>query len=342
MTKAGSFDRDRSLRAIIVGAGLMGRYHARAAAAAGASIVAAVDRDAQAAASLAGQFGSAKPFGDFAKAIRASEADVVHICTPASTHVDLAQSAADAGLHALIEKPLAATAEDTRLVLDSFVSAGRFACPTHQYAFQRSVGSAVERIPQLGPVRHIAFDICSAGAERGGMNLDELVGEILPHPLAMIQKLLPTADVGALEWACLRTAPGEWQIFAPSGDVAVTIAMSMSGRPTRFRTTLTADRGTVELDNFHDFAILLPGNVSKVQKIAAPFIRDGLGLFAAGRNLVTRAIRSELAYPGLTTLVDAFYRAVREPETVSPPITTEQAVAVATARDRLIGLSVSG
>ncbi|WP_281389429.1 Gfo/Idh/MocA family protein [Sphingomonas sediminicola] len=342
MTKEGSSEPQRPSRAILVGAGLMGRYHARAAAAAGAAIVAIVDRDAQAASSLASQFRSARPFADFRKSVRASEADVVHICTPAGTHVELAQLAADARLHALIEKPLAATAEDTRLVLDNFASAGRFACPTHQYAFQRSVCSAIESFPRLGPVRHIAFDICSAGADRGGMDLDELVGEILPHPLAMIQTLLPTSDVGALEWSCFRTGPGEWQMFAQSGDVALTIAMSMSGRPTRFRTTVTADRGTVELDNFHDYAVLLPGNVSRAQKMAAPFIRDGLGLFAAGRNLVLRAIRSELAYPGLTNLVDVFYRAVREPRTVAPPITAEQAIAVATARDRLIELSGSG
>jgi predicted dehydrogenase len=341
VTKEGSSEPDRPTRAIIVGAGLMGRYHARASMAAGASIVAVVDWDAQAAASLSAQFGSAKPFDDLAEVLEADQADVLHICTPAETHVQFARMAADAGLHALIEKPLAANAQETRLVLDRFAAAERIACPTHQYAFQRSVTSAVESFQRLGRVRHIAFDICSAGADRGGMDLDELVGEILPHPLAMIQKLLPTSDVGALEWSCFRTGPGEWQMFAQSGDVAVTIAMSMSGRPTRFRTTVTADRGTVELDNFHDFAVLLPGNVSRAQKITAPFIRDGLGLFAAGRNLVSRAMRSELAYPGLSTLVDAFYRAVREPQTVSPPITAEQTIAVAAARDRLIELSGS-
>ena len=342
MTKEGSSEPNQPSRAIIVGAGLMGRYHARAAMAAGASIVAVVDRDAQAATSLADRFGSAKPFDGMTEALKAHQADVLHICTPAETHVQFAQMAADAGLHALIEKPLAANAQETRLVLDRFATVERIACPTHQYAFQRSVTSAVESSQRLGQVRHIAFDICSAGADRSAMDLDQLVGEILPHPLAMLQKLLPSADVGALEWSCLRTAPGECQIFAPSGDVAVTISMSMSGRPTRFRTTVTGDRGTVELDNFHDFAVLLPGNVSRAQKIAAPFIRDGLGLFAAGRNLVTRAIRSESAYPGLTNLVDAFYRALREPRTVAPPITAEQVIAVATARDRLIELSGSG
>lgn len=327
---------------MIAGAGLMGRYHARAAVAAGASIVAIIDGDATASARLAGAFGSAKTFTDLPQALKTVDANVVHICTPADTHIALAELAADAGLHALIEKPLAATAADTRRVVEKFASARCIACPTHQYAFQRSVRSAVDSLPRLGEIRHIAFEICSAGADRSGMDLDDLVAEILPHPLAMVQKFLPTADLAALDWNCVRTAPGDWQIVVPVDQVALTVSMSMSGRPTRFLTRVTADRGTVELDNFHDFAVILPGSVSRAQKIAAPFVRDGLGLLAAGRNLVSRAIRSELAYPGLTTLVGAFYDAVRDPQANPPPVTSEQAIAVAEARDRIIELARHG
>jgi len=328
--------------AIIVGAGLMGRYHARAAAAAGAWIAAIVEPNHRAGKALASRFAPAPVFGDFGRAFEAVEAATVHICTPAETHVQLCEQAADAGLYALVEKPLAATSSETRLVLGRFAKAGRFACPTHQYAFQRSVESAIEAFPQLGTLRRIAFDICSAGADRSGMDLDELVGEILPHPLAMVQKFIPFADLSAIEWACLRTAPGEWQIHAPVDGVALTLSMSMSGRPTRFLTEITADRGTIELDNFHDFSVSSSGAVSRTQKIAAPFVRDGLGLYSAGKNLVSRALRSELAYPGLTTLVDTFYKAVRAPKSVPPPITAEQAIAVAEARDKIIQLAGHG
>lgn len=329
-------------RAIIVGAGLMGRYHARAAAAAGASIAAIVDPDQNAAKRLASRFKSSPSFADLSHAVEAVEADTVHICTPAETHVQLCQLAADAGLYALVEKPLAATTSETKVVLERFANAGRFACPTHQYAFQRSVESALADFPRIGTLRRIAFDICSAGAERGGMDLDDLVGEILPHPLSMVQKFIPSANLSAVEWTCLRTSPGEWQIHAPVEGVALTLSMSMSGRPTRFLTEITADTGTIKLDNFHDFSVPLSGAVSRAQKIAGPFVRDGLGLYTAGKNLVSRALRSELAYPGLTTLVAEFYKSVRDPKSVAPPITTEQAIAVAEARDKLIQLAGHG
>lgn len=340
MTRGATKADDAAPRTIIVGAGLMGRHHARAAAATGASIVAIVDRDDGVSAALASRFGGALTATSFEQLATSIGANVVHICTPADTHVALGKLAASAGLHALIEKPLASDAESTRDLLGQFDRARLIACPAHQYAFQRSVRTTVDAMPKLGAVHHVAFDICSAGAARSGMDLDELVGEILPHPLAMLQKLIPGVDVGSADWSCVRSAPGEWLIAAPLGGTLVTMIMSMSGRPTRFMTKITADRGTVELDNFHDFAVSWPGQVSTAQKIASPFIRGGLGLFGASRNLLGRAVRREFAYPGLATLIEEFYAAVREKR--AAPITPAEAIAVSSARDRISELARNG
>lgn len=340
MTKGATRADGVAPRTIVVGAGLMGRHHARAAAATGASIVAIVDRDEGRSAALASRFNGAASVADFEQLAASIDADVVHICTPASSHVALGKLSAAAGLHALIEKPLAPDGESTATLLDQFRRANLIACPAHQYAFQQSVRTTVDAMPKLGAVHHVAFDICSAGAARSGMDLDALVGEILPHPLAMLQKLVPEVNVGSADWSCVRSAPGEWLIAAPLGGTLVTMIMSMSGRPTRFMTKITADRGTVELDNFHDFAVSWPGQVSTAQKIASPFIRGGLGLFGASRNLLGRAVRREFAYPGLATLVEEFYAAVREKRVA--PITPAEAIAVASARDRISELARNG
>ena len=342
MTRTAAKLNDVAPRAIIVGAGLMGRYHARAAQAARTSIVAVVDRDDLVARTLAAQFRGATSGTDFGKVAGSIEAEVVHICTPADTHISIGELAAKAGLHALIEKPVAPDAERTKRLFKQFEEAKLIVCPAHQYAFQQSLRNTIGSLSRLGEIRHIAFDICSAGAVRSGMGLDELVDEILPHPLAMIQKMLPGADVASAEWSSVRSAPGEWLIAAPVNGVLVTMVLSMSGRPTRFMTKVTADHGTVELDNFHDFAVSWPGRVSTAQKIAAPFIRGGLGLFSATRNLFERTLRREFAYPGLATLVAEFYAAVRDPGKVAPPITPAEAIAVAVARDRIGQLARHG
>ena len=320
----------------------MGRHHARAAAAAGASVVAVVDRNEEAGRALASRFRGAASATELGKLLGSIDADVVHLCTPAETHVGLGEQAASAEFHALIEKPLAPTARETRALLEKFEEARLIACPAHQYAFQRSLRTTIRALPQLGAIRQIAFDICSAGAARANMGLDELVREILPHPLATLQRLIPAANLGTAKWSCVRGAPGEWLIGAALDGTLIAIAMSMSGRPTRFMTRITADRGTFELDNFHDFAVYWPGQVSKLQKIGSPFLRSAFGLAGASRNLLGRAARREYAYPGLATLIDEFYSAVRSPGTVAPPITASEAIEVAEARDRISELVLNG
>src|SRR3954453_6669585 len=259
---AGNLERSARPAAIIIGAGLMGRHHAQAAAAAGARLAAIVDRDGEAAMALASSWPGAGGETDLDKALHATRADVAHVCPPLATHERISKAIADAGLHGLIEKPLATTAEETRAVHEAFTRNGKLACPTYQYSFQRSVRHTAAWMPRAGALRRIAFDICSAGA-MNGLDSDAVVAEILPHPLSIVQKLLPSVGIAALDWTCVRSVAGEWVITAPVESAVIVIQLSMSGRPTRFMTRITADDGTMELDNFHDFAVAWPGTVSR-------------------------------------------------------------------------------
>jgi predicted dehydrogenase len=56
---------------------------------------------------------------------RADTLDAVVIASPNRTHVPLALAALDAGLHVVVDKPLAATAADARLLCDAADRAGR-------------------------------------------------------------------------------------------------------------------------------------------------------------------------------------------------------------------------
>lgn len=330
----------RQLSAIIVGAGLMGRHHASAAAAAGASIVGIVDRDRSAASLLAARWPGATAATDLATIIASMPAGVAHICTPAASHRAIGAIVANAGLHALIEKPLGTTAAEAELIHGDFAGQGKLVCPTHQYAFQRSVDRACDAWASQPP-RRIMFDICSAGGAKDGADLDRIVAEILPHPLSMLQRFLPSADLASIDFSCRRSMPGEWVITTDIDGVLIVIQMSMNGRPTRFTTRITGEQGSMELDNFHDYAVAWPGRVSRTRKITQPFMLHGMGFGAATANLLKRAARRELAYPGLRTLVGKFHAAVRDPA-VPPPITPRQSIAVAQARDKIVALASHG
>jgi len=65
-------------------------------------------------------------------------------------------------------------------------------------------------IAELGEITLIDIRICSAGGiARGERNLDELVSEILPHPLSIMRKLWPHASWEPQHWLVSHTATGE-------------------------------------------------------------------------------------------------------------------------------------
>jgi predicted dehydrogenase len=327
------------LRVAIVGAGLMGRWHAQAAQQAGGRITAIVDPDAARRAGLAARFPGCRPSENLVAALE--HADVVHLCTPAETHVEMAARILDHGRHALVEKPLAPSAADTAMLLDAARAHGVLLCPVYQFGFQDGAMAALAHLrSDDGALRHVDITMCSAGAEHtDGVGRARIANEVLPHPVSLLQRWLD-ADVSQLEWIVERPLPGEIRALTRAGAVTVTILISMSGRPTINRAVLIGSTATVEVDLFHGYAIRHPGRVSRGQKIAQPFLRAARLAAGAGFNLARRAWRRQPAYPGLRELVEQFYRSIRTGG--APPITPEQTLGTARALERLQRSNGSG
>ncbi|MCE7003225.1 Gfo/Idh/MocA family oxidoreductase [Kibdelosporangium philippinense] len=96
-----------SIRVAIVGCGVIGRNHARAIGEHPAfEVVAAVDPVPENSAALLAEFPSPVAYSTLADALRECAVDLVVICTPSGTHLDLAREAVTAGKHVVIEKPL--------------------------------------------------------------------------------------------------------------------------------------------------------------------------------------------------------------------------------------------
>lgn len=298
--------------------------------------MAVVDRNADLARSVARRYRGAVAISDLGEALALANPTIAHVCTPAETHRALAEQLAAANINTFIEKPMMGNAADTRAILAAFERAGAIACPVHQYAFQRSVEQAVAALPSIGTVRRIAFDIRSAGGGDDADSHDRIAADIVPHPLSIIQRMLPGIDVGILGWTLERVVPGEWLASASCDGVLLSIAISLGGRPTHFGTIASGTGGTVELDNFHDYLVTLPGAVSRAAKITQPFVHGGKSLVSAAGNLAGRTLRRESAYPGLRTLTRRFHDAAQSTGRIAAPISAAEAIAVAVARDALL------
>lgn len=104
------------VRVGVIGAGVMGERHARVFAQhPDVRLVGVFDVDAENAIEVARAHGS-NAFNTVADLLRA--VDAVSIASPTSTHIDYALQAMDLGLHLLIEKPMAATLEESHLILE--------------------------------------------------------------------------------------------------------------------------------------------------------------------------------------------------------------------------------
>lgn len=320
----------------IIGAGLMGRWHLAAAQAAGARVAAIVDHDVGAAHGLARKAPGATVAQDIAE-LPAGSARVAHVCLPTHWHASTASTALVKGMATLVEKPIAESAVETERLMEASERSGLLICPVHQYAFQTGIEATLKNLPRLGALRRIEFDIRSAGAAGGRISPNELIADILPHPLSVLQRLQPSIVLSELRWS-VRSAPGEFLAVAQHNQLQLVMCVSASARPTCFKTLVVGDRASAEVDGFHGYAVLSVGEATRASKLAAPFEQTLKHFGSAATNLAQRAMRREFAYPGLVALTRRFYAAVLKGDRALSPISARAAIDNAQARDQLIDL----
>jgi predicted dehydrogenase len=320
-------------RAAIIGAGLMGQWHADAVRRIGGRVTVIVDPNEAAREGLGRRHPNARLLAALDPTEIARGSNVAHVCTPLETHYEIVSALLTAGMHVLVEKPFANTAADTTSMLALAADRRLIVCPVHQFLFQDGVRRIVDWLPSLGRVRRIEFATCSAGAVPGDVGPDVLVAEILPHPLSLIATLLQSRLSDA-DWQVTYPAPGEFRATATLSGAIVDVAISAHGRPTENVLRVVCDAGSATADLFHGFAVRHDGTVSRTAKIARPFVTSGATLVGATANLARRVMTRESAYPGLRDLVRRFYAATRGAS--PPPIPAESVSDVALSRDQLL------
>jgi predicted dehydrogenase len=315
----------------------MGKWHAYYARRCGAAVCGILDPNLPAA-ELGRRFPHITAFDRIELLLNEGKPEVLHICAPAAAHEDLIEHALGASIHSLVEKPLTASASSTERLLKRAAVCGVLLNPVHQYVFQDGFLKAVDSLDRIGTYLHFDAVVCSAGGgDRSGEQLNELVADILPHPLAALDRLFP-GILAAIDWQIVQSAHGEWRALGEARGLLISILVSLGGRPTQSSLRLIGTRGTLHLDFFHGFGFTESGAVSRVGKILHPFSLGTQILWSAGRNVVSRVIHRESAYPGLHTLIQHFYRAVQHRST--PPLSAEHVIAVARVRDRLTASSI--
>ncbi len=320
-----------TVKVAVLGAGLMGQWHCHFAKKCGAVVEAIVDPDSKKAAELAARFGCEKFYTDADAMFAACEANVVHICTPTATHVDLARMTIEAGRNVLIEKPIAQSLESTEALLELARSKSLLLNPIHQFPFQNGFGELIGRKNSLGDIVRLDFSTYSAGGEgKSAQQKRDVMIEILPHPISLFFQFFGHGFARKY-LRVIRFTENDLELTGDFDGTAVSLVISLRGRPTRNQFVVSGTSASALVDLFHGYVLFEDGAVSRTAKMLKPLKLGSNLVFKATTNLARRMVTQEPAYPGLKKLFHDFYQAVEN--NTPAPISDREMLACAEILD---------
>ncbi|MNM68599.1 1,5-anhydro-D-fructose reductase [compost metagenome] len=243
----------------IVGTGMIGAVHRRAALLAGADIRGVAASSPQRALEVAQSWNVPRAYRDIEEVVADPQVQVVHVCTPNHLHHPMAQAALQAGKHVICEKPLATTLEDAQALAALAASTGLIATVPFVYRYHPVVREARARIAQgeLGPLHLI----------HGSYLQDWLL------------------DPASNNWRVDPTLGGASRVFADIGSHWCDLVEWVSGQ--RFTEvsaafdTVIAERST---DTGQSFTTAAAGGAMQAvtsEDVAAAMFRTGAGTLAS-------------------------------------------------------------
>lgn len=124
----------------------MGVVHSRAIRASLARTVAIATSTPERSSLAAAGLGFERPAGNATELTEDPEIDVVHVCTPNSSHAALATAALAAGKHVVCEKPIATSVSEATELVSAADAAGRIGAVPFVYRYHPMVREARARI----------------------------------------------------------------------------------------------------------------------------------------------------------------------------------------------------
>ena len=135
------------------------------------------------------------------------EIDAVVIATPVSSHFDLALAALKAGKHVLVEKPLAATSEQARRLIDEATARKLVLLVDHTFVYTDAVRKIRELIAsgQLGEIYYYDAVRVNLGLFQHDVSV---VWDLAIHDLSVMDYVLPAKPV-AVSATGMSHIPGQ-------------------------------------------------------------------------------------------------------------------------------------
>jgi predicted dehydrogenase len=232
----------------ILGAGMIGEVHRRAAILAGARVVGVMASSPERSRQVAGTWGAEQAYEDIEQ-VADSDVEAVHICTPNASHVPYAIRLMAAGKHVLCEKPLGISLHDAQQAAAAAEAAGVVNTIPFAYRFHPMVRELRARVQseEFGAINLV----------HGSYQQDWLLSPRSTSWRVDSKSGGPSrafGDIGS-HWCDLV----EWVTEDPISELVATTSITIKQRPASTAATMSAvesDAPLVDVDT-EDSALIL-------------------------------------------------------------------------------------
>jgi len=256
---------DRTISVAVVGAGWAGAHrHAPAFAANPLAHLAGVcdPMNLPAAQHVADPYG-ASVYASLDELL-ASDVELVSICTPPGSHVEICERALSAGKHVLVEKPIALTSRDASR-LDAMASERNVAlCPCHNLLFLPAVLAARDALTSLGEiVSATAYQWNRRGIRTAQWTHDITHGHFVedaPHGLYLLRHFLGDLRVEHAQERASRAGMDWVDVGLDAGGRSASLLVG-SGSPIRtWAVMLVCENGVLVVDVHRNMLLRIPAD----------------------------------------------------------------------------------
>lgn len=243
-------------RVAIIGFGHWGPNYARilAGTLSGARLVACAEPSAGRLAAFESQYPSARAYADYHRMLRDGDVDAAIVATPTSTHREVAEECLRAGVHVLVEKPLASTVADAEAIVAAARESNRIVMVGHTFLFNPAVQAIKGYLDEglLGDIRYLYFQRTGLGPIRQDVNA---LWDLAPHDISMLRFWLNSDPVDLVARGASYLKPGTEDVVFVTltypNQVLASVHVSWLD-PVKVRhVTVVGDRKMVVFDDTH-------------------------------------------------------------------------------------------
>ena len=236
-------------RVAVIGCGYWGKNLVRNFAELGV-LAGLVDHRPELTRSLSERHGGAAM--DFEEVLANPQIEALAVVTPGPSHFELARQGLEAGKHVYVEKPLAMSSGEVRILDDLATRQQRTLMGGHilRYHSAFEALSAMTETGAIGPVRHIVSERLNLGK----ILIDEdVIWSLAPHDLSMILAVMKTEPDAVICHgdAFLRTGVSDMATLRLvfSGHRSAQVRLSWMSPVKQHRLTVTGEAGVIVFDD---------------------------------------------------------------------------------------------